>query len=353
MKILRGVAPARINDLGGWTDTWFATSGYVLSVSIQPGIECTLLARERDGIPTERVLVKIEDTGESFPVDLDRPAFEHNPLVEAVIFSEGIPECVDMEISIHSDMPPGAGTGTSASLAVALLGTLRMLKGADISPATLWKEAHRIETGVLGLESGIQDQICASYGGICFIEIPRYPAANISRVNLGEELIEKLDRMLVLVFLGKAHQSSEVHRCVIEDLKVRSMDSQELEILRNTALKGLQALLLGDLQAYGSMMIENNEAQRSLHPDLIPEEADLVVEIARRSDALGWKVNGAGGSGGSMTVLLPDDPCKIKKFKEDIESLRASHERAGRIQIVGTRIDRKGFTVEVLDDKRM
>ncbi len=347
------MAPARINDLGGWTDTWFAGFGSVLSVSVQPGIECLLVVEDTGDISKGGVAIKIKTTGESFYVDPNELTFKKNPIIEAVIFSEGVPKDFHTEISVRSAMPFGAGTGTSASLAVALLGTLRKLKSADCSPASLWREAHRIETEVLGLESGIQDQICASYGGICFIEIPQYPDAKISRVSLPEEIVKNLDRTLLLVFLGSAHQSSEVHTRVIEKLKSEGLDTPEIETLRKTAFKGLQALLLGDLELYGSVMIENNEAQRSLHPELIPKEADLVIEIAKRNDALGWKVNGAGGSGGSMTVLLPDEPQTIEDFKKEINELGLTDKRAMGIRIVETKLDPDGFRVEFVSEENI
>jgi D-glycero-alpha-D-manno-heptose-7-phosphate kinase len=49
-------------------------------------------------------------------------------------------------------------------------------------------------------------------------------------------------------------------------------------------------------------MIQNTLAQQRLHPDLIGPEAEQVIEIARAHGALGWKVNGAGGAGGSLTL---------------------------------------------------
>jgi len=55
--------------------------------------------------------------------------------------------------------------------------------------------------------------------------------------------------------------------------------------------------------ALGQAMIQNTEAQRNLHPDLINPDADRVVAIARAHGVLGWKVNGAGGEGGSLTIL--------------------------------------------------
>ena len=50
-------------------------------------------------------------------------------------------------------------------------------------------------------------------------------------------------------------------------------------------------------------MIANTEAQARLHPDLVSADAWQVIDIAQRHGALGWKVNGAGGEGGSVTIL--------------------------------------------------
>ncbi|HWW52207.1 MAG TPA: hypothetical protein VNY84_00450, partial [Acidimicrobiales bacterium] len=40
-----------------------------------------------------------------------------------------------------------------------------------------------------------------------------------------------------------------------------------------------------------------------LHPALVGSAAHEAIAVARASGALGWKVNGAGGEGGSLTVL--------------------------------------------------
>jgi len=39
-----------------------------------------------------------------------------------------------------------------------------------------------------------------------------------------------------------------------------------------------------------------------LHPDLISQHARRGIEIANEYGALRWKVNGAGGEGGSITI---------------------------------------------------
>jgi D-glycero-alpha-D-manno-heptose-7-phosphate kinase len=68
-------------------------------------------------------------------------------------------------------------------------------------------------------------------------------------------------------------------------------------------------------------MIDNTDAQARLHPDLVSPDARRVIEIARAHGAVGWKVNGAGGEGGSVTILCDSlSPAKrsmIREIEED------------------------------------
>ena len=54
-------------------------------------------------------------------------------------------------------------------------------------------------------------------------------------------------------------------------------------------------------------MVRNTEAQANLHPALVGPQHQKVIDVARSFGAVGWKVNGAGGDGGSVTVLTPAD----------------------------------------------
>jgi D-glycero-alpha-D-manno-heptose-7-phosphate kinase len=113
----------------------------------------------------------------------------------------------------------------------------------------------------------------------------------------------ELERRLALIFLGKSHHSSQVHEEVIRHLEDAGPTAKQLEALRATAEPSRDALYAGDFVALGQAMIQNTEAQRNLHPGLINPDADRVIEIAQAHGALGWKVNGAGGDGGSLTIL--------------------------------------------------
>jgi D-glycero-alpha-D-manno-heptose-7-phosphate kinase len=61
-------------------------------------------------------------------------------------------------------------------------------------------------------------------------------------------------------------------------------------------------------------MIANTEAQRSLHPGLVGVDARRVIDCAAAQGSIGWKVNGAGGDGGSVTILST-----TRKTKEVLE----------------------------------
>ena len=77
----------------------------------------------------------------------------------------------------------------------------------------------------------------------------------------------------------------------------------KLEALRQTAEPSCHALYAGDFVALGQAMGQNTEAQRNLHPFLVSPDSQRIIEIAQAHGALGWKVNGAGGDGGSITLL--------------------------------------------------
>jgi D-glycero-alpha-D-manno-heptose-7-phosphate kinase len=99
------------------------------------------------------------------------------------------------------------------------------------------------------------------------------------------------------------------------------------------------ALLAGDLQALGAAMQENTAAQARLHPALVSLKAARVIEIARHHGAIGWKVNGAGGEGGSITLL--GGPKAAAQ-----QAMLAAIQRADPfLQVIPIRLSRDGLQV--------
>jgi D-glycero-alpha-D-manno-heptose-7-phosphate kinase len=130
-----------------------------------------------------------------------------------------------------------------------------------------------------------------------------YPNATVSQIQVPNAFWWELERRLVLVFLGKTHSSSAVHEQVIAGLEQAGSAAAPLEALRRAAERSRDALYAGDFAALGQAMIDNTTAQQELHWALIGTEARELIALAQAHGALGWKVNGAGGEGGSLTLL--------------------------------------------------
>src|SRR5512136_1398564 len=301
ISIINSVAPIRVCDNGGWTDTWFAGHGRIFNIGVYPYAEVQL-AVFPDGDRQERIVINAENYGERYAVNPEKQWDKH-PLLEAAIAYMRVPKNLSFEVTIYSEAPGGASTGTSAAVTVALIGALDSLTPGRMTPHEVAAAAQYIETHMLGQQCGIQDQLCSAYGGINYIEMFQYPHASVSPIQIPNATWWELERRLALIYLGKSHHSSSVHEMVIRSLENAGPDCKQLSDLRATASRSRDALYADDFPALGFAMIENTEAQSRLHPALISHEAAKVIEIAKSHGALGWKVNGAGGDGGSLTIL--------------------------------------------------
>jgi D-glycero-alpha-D-manno-heptose-7-phosphate kinase len=242
-------------------------------------------------------VVDAQNFDDRYPVIPGAARVARHPLLEAAIDTLPPPADRALEVVIRSVVPPGCGAGTSAAVAVAVLGALAAVRGDDLSARDLAYAAHRLEVERLGLESGIQDQLSAAFGGISYLEIDPYPHATVRTLPAWPEL----GALMTLVFLGRAHHSSDVHRQIIERGAHRG--ARALSRLRDAAVAARDAVVAQDLDGFGRSMIANTEAQQALHSELVGVDARRVITLAVSHGAIGWKVNGAGGDGGSVTIL--------------------------------------------------
>jgi D-glycero-alpha-D-manno-heptose-7-phosphate kinase len=321
IRVINSVAPIRICDNGGWTDTWFAGQGKIFNIGVYPYAEVQIDIYPRSK-QEERIIIYAENYGEQYARHLRDSNWDRHPLLEAAIERMHVPEEMAVQVTIFSDAPAGASTGTSAAVTVALVGALDRLTPGRHTPHEVALIAQSIETDMLKQQCGIQDQLCSAYGGINYIEMYKYPHASVSQILVPNSIWWELERRLVLVYLGKSHSSSDVHEKVIHSLEDAGPSAKQLEALRATAGPSRDALYAGDFEALGQAMILNTEAQRDLHPELVSPDAQKIIDIARSHNACGWKVNGAGGDGGSVTLLCgPSSHVKRAMIREiELES---------------------------------
>ncbi|MHB8294742.1 MAG: GHMP family kinase ATP-binding protein [Acidimicrobiales bacterium] len=360
--VTRSSAPIRICDLGGWTDTAFAEHGLVVNIAVEPRAEVGVVLRDPAPGPGRRghCQVHVLDYRETFEL-ADAP--QDHALLVAAIEDSGLADA-DMEVTVRCGAPPGSSTGTSAAVAVALIGALDGACGRSRSRLDVATAAHRLEVDRLGRQSGVQDQIASALGGVNSIEITRYPEVSVTPLLLQPGLASELERRLLLVYLGGSHDSSRLHEKVIANLGLTRSDhggatvsgavvpgagagrprpalasSPRLEALRLSAAAARQALADCDIEAFGRAMVRNTDAQAELSEELVSPLARSIIGTAARQGAAGWKVNGAGGTGGSLTLLCGRSESARARLLAELGSLGSG------VSPVPVNIDRDGLLV--------
>ncbi len=299
-------APTRICDIGGWTDTWFYPKGAVFSFCVDLYSYVKLV---ENGSKTIKIFA--ENLKQSAEI-LNLKKIEYNgvlDLLKSAIKRMNIENGLD--IFVRADAPPGCGTGTSASVAVTLISALAIYKRLNMDQNSIAALAHKLETEELGLESGVQDQYAAAFGGINFMEID-YPKVKLTKIEIDENRILELENQFILVYFG-SRSSSKMHKAVISNYKNRDETTiNSFEIMRQCAYE-MKSSINSEMDIIGEIINKNWEAQKSLHPLMINPIVSKAEKIAKSNGALGFKCNGAGG-GGSATILAEcGQEYKIKK----------------------------------------
>lgn len=334
-RVITATAPVRVCDVGGWTDTWFAGTGAVFSIAVEPVVEVQVRVAPARGGP--EVVVAAPDLGQRSAFDVGA-APGTLPLLEAACEQAVVPGGCALEVTVRAGVPAGCGTGTSAAVVVALLGALDRLTPGTLPPAELAAAAHLVETERLGQQSGVQDQLAAAFGGINLFDV-RYPSARVTRIEVPEPELADLGARLALVWLGHPHRSSEVHEEVIARLSATGSGAPELDALRSAARSAALAAAAGDLAGLAAAMRSSTEAQRSLHPALVSDQAQALFDVAAAAGAIGWKVNGAGGDGGSLTLLAGPDPGATEALVAAVTALPGGH------SVIPVRLASRGLRV--------
>jgi D-glycero-alpha-D-manno-heptose-7-phosphate kinase len=313
--VINAVAPTRICDVGGWTDTRFSGSGAVFNIAIYPYVEVQVHAMPPERADA-RLTVFAENFGESYSLDPKNIVYDKHPLIEAAIKTMDLPQDIALRINIFSSAPPGASMGTSAAVSVALIGALNELVQERMTPHEIADMAHAIETKELGLECGVQDQLASVYGGINLIEIDTFPRARVSRIAIQDRIWWELENRLLLAYIGKPHNSSDIHKQVIAGLGCEPHHDPRLAQLRKLAHQSRDSLVEGDFDALGRIFGRNTQIQRDLHRDLVCDAFEGIISLADEHGALGCKVNGAGGDGGSVAILTNGDMRKKRELEK-------------------------------------
>ncbi len=299
-------APVRICDIGGWTDTWFYKNGAVFNFCVDlysfvrifenNSDKIKIVSENLDLITEIKNFRKIEYDG---VLDLLKAA------VKRMDIKTGL------DIFVRADAPPGCGTGTSASVAVSLIAALAHFSNKHLAPNEIAELAHNLETEELKMESGVQDQYAAAYGGINFMEID-YPSVRISQIQIKEKRICELGSQMILVYLS-SRSSSEMHKAVIKNFEMGHEDTiKAIDTMKECAYE-MKKVIKSDIEVVGNIMYKNWEAQKKLHPLMVNPIIEKTERIAKENGAIGFKLNGAGGGGSAIILAGVGNEYNLKK----------------------------------------
>jgi galactokinase len=151
-------APARVNLIGEHTDY---NDGFVLPLAIDRRV--TVAAARRDDDLLRLVSLQKGEArlrlGEVRPGAVDGwAAYAAGPLWS--LRQDGV-EVGGLDLVLESDVPIGSGLSSSAAVECATLLAARDLYGGPGDPARLARLAQRAENEVVGVPSGIMDQMAA------------------------------------------------------------------------------------------------------------------------------------------------------------------------------------------------
>src|SRR5207302_2621844 len=155
-------APGRINLIGEHTDY---NDGLVLPVALRLGV--TVETRGSDDatvrLTTDAPIAPREASYNLGDEHRDGTWVDRARGVTAMLAREGLP-IGGFDAEISSDLPLGAGLGSSAAFAIALLRSVSELFDLALDDATSVRIAHAAETNFAGSRAGLLDQLASVYG---------------------------------------------------------------------------------------------------------------------------------------------------------------------------------------------
>ena len=194
------------------------------------------------------------------------------------------------DITIESDIPLGAGLGSSAAVAVATIDAVARELGVVLPREVIADRAYRVEHTVQQGEASRADTFCSTMGGAVRVE--------------GEDcqMLDAPDLPLVVGYDGGAGDTGALVSQVRTLRQTYPFVADSVEAVGDLVRRGEKALDAGSLDELGQLMNINHGLLAAL--SVSARSLDAMVWAARDAGASGAKLTGAGGGG--CVVALAD-----------------------------------------------
>ncbi|AFK23089.1 mevalonate kinase [Pyrococcus sp. ST04] len=201
-----------------------------------------------------------------------------------------------VQVSITSQIPVGAGLGSSAAVAVATIGAVSRLLGLELTKEEIAKLGHKTELLVQGASSGI-DPTVSAIGGFLYYEKGKF------------EHLPFMELPIVVGYTGSSGSTKELVAMVRK--RYEEMPELIIPILESMGklVEKAREIIVSEIdhrekfERLGVLMNINHGLLDAL--GVSTKKLSELVYAARTAGALGAKITGAGG-GGCMYALAPE-----------------------------------------------
>jgi galactokinase len=321
-------APGRVNLIGEHTDY---NEGFVMPAAI--GFDTWIAASPR---PDRTLHALSDEFSETVDLPLDNLAGPPQKSwsdfvrgVAAVLQSSGY-ALSGANLTIHGEVPMGAGLSSSASLEVATALALLGSSNSKVPPLDLVKLCQRAEHEYVGTRCGIMDQFIAVFGQSGHALMIDCRSLQYEALKIPQEVRLVICNSMVKHVLAsgeynrrrsdceagvKLLRKSLPHITALRDVTLADLEEHRNELPEviyrrcrhvisenQRVLDSAAALRSDDLHRFGRLM---NESHRSLRDDyeVSCRELDLLVEVVSDVDGVyGSRMTGGGFGGCTITV---------------------------------------------------
>lgn len=334
--MLIGRSPVRISFAGGGTDLpayYEQFGGAVLSTAINKYFY-TILGKRSDGrIQVISSDLRVFETWH----DIANMDVQGSGLEIPLAVLKDLACDVSVDIFLASEIPPGTGLGSSASVCVNILKTLATYLRRPISKEELADRSFCIARQVLGWHVGKQDEYAAAFGGLNFITFQPDGTTQVEPLQLEQAVMSDLEASLMLFFTGSSRHSREILEEQETTTRIhRGPAVEALHEVRSLAERMRQVLLAGNLPSFGALLDEAWRAKKRVSAKISSSRIDMLYELARRHGALGGKITGAGGGGFLLLYCEPFSQEAVRKamLGEGIQEMAFTFDSQGARVIV-------------------
>lgn len=309
-------SPVRISFGGGGTDLpayYERYGGAVLSTAINKYFYAVLRKRGDGKIQVISSDLRTLETWENIAtMSLERSELEI-PL--AVVKEVG--KNISVDLFLASEIPPGTGLGSSASVCVSVLKASSAYLHVPLSKYELAEQAFHIARNVLGNPVGKQDEYAAAFGGLNYIRFGKDGSVTVEPLELEPALLAEFEQNLMLFFTGATHQSQTILQEQEESTrKDRGTALESLHLIAALAERMRNILEEGDLHAFGKLLDEGWQAKKRISGRISSDQIDTLYGIAKENGAVGGKITGAGGGGFLLLYCEPEHRAAVRRGLE-------------------------------------